>query len=119
EFRQQFADEEDPTPGDFTAVPNQILPRDYDPDALLDILHAFAEQVSLIDTCLGWFLEAVALAPWAADTLLVLVGVRGLPLGEHLRVGICDSALYNGLTHVPLVVCLPDGLGALARSSLL
>jgi arylsulfatase A-like enzyme len=119
EMRKQFADEEDPESPSFTTIPNLILPEDYDPDELLGITHGYAGQISLFDACLGVFLAAFDESPLAANTLFLLVGVRGFPLGEHLRVGECDAALYNELTHVPLVVRYPDQCGALARSQAL
>jgi arylsulfatase A-like enzyme len=117
ELRNQFADEEDPVPPSFTAPPNEQLSKDHDPDELLGITHAYAGQISLLDTLIGVLLNAFEESPAAANTMLLIVGMRGFPLGEHLRVGECDAALYNELTHVPLFVRLPTGRGALARSS--
>lgn len=116
EMRNQFADEEDPAPPRFTTPPNLQLAKDYDPDELLGITHAYAGQVKLFDTLLGVLLSAFEESPAAQNTLLLLVGMRGYPLGEHLRVGECDAALYIELTHVPFLVRYPDGTGALARS---
>jgi len=116
EMRNQFADEEDPAPPRLTTPPNLHLARDYDPDELLGITHAYAGQIKLFDTLLGVLLSAFEESAAAENTLLLLVGMRGYPLGEHLRVGECDSALYIELTHVPFLVRYPDGTGALARS---
>ena len=116
ELRNQYADEEDPKPPSFTAPPNALLHADYDPDELLGITHAYAGQVSLLDACLGVFLAALDESPIAKDTLLLLIGARGFPLGEHLRVGECDAPLYNELTHIPFFVRYPDGSEALNRS---
>jgi arylsulfatase A-like enzyme len=116
ELREQFADEEDPTPPDFVDPPNRLLPANFDPDELLGITHAYAGQVSLFDTCLGVLVDAIEQSQFAANTLFVLVGIRGFPLGEHQRVGDCDRALFNELLHVPVIVRFPDGLGALSRT---
>lgn len=119
ELRAQYADEEDPTPPDFTAVPEHWLAEDADPDELLGIVHAYAGQVSLVDDCLGLFLDALRESPRTERTLLAVVGSRGFPLGEHRRVGTGDESLYNELVHVPWLLRLPDGLGAMDRSSAL
>jgi len=73
----------------------------------------------LLDECLGAFLEFFESSTLSQDTMLVLTSPRGFPLGEHGRVGPCDAALYGELVHVPLMVRLPDGLGAAARSQAL
>src|SRR5262249_23150401 len=44
-FRNQFAEEEDPTPPDFVVPPNRRLQESFDPDELLGIAHAYAGQV--------------------------------------------------------------------------
>ena len=118
-LREQYADEEDPRPPEFVVPPEHFLAPGYDPDELLGIQHAYAGQVSVFDTCLGVLLDALEESPFAASTLFVLVGARGFPLGEHLRVGPCDAALYNELVHVPLLVRSPGDVGALARSQAL
>ena len=46
----------------------------------------------------------------------MLTSPRGFPLGEHRRVGPCDETLYGELVHVPLIVRLPEGVGAAGRS---
>ena len=116
EFREQYADEEDPPPPDFVKPPERLLARDYDPDELLGIQQAYVGQTSAFDACLGALVAALDDSAFAQDTLLVLLGTRGFPLGEHLRVGFCDAALYNELTHVPLIVRSADRVRALERS---
>ena len=51
--------------------------------------------------------------------LLAVTSPRGYPLGEHLRVGECDGALYGELLHVPGLLRFPQGEGALARTHVL
>jgi arylsulfatase A-like enzyme len=116
ELRAQYADEEDPPPPQFTAVPNRHLPENFDPDELLGITHAYAGQVSLVDSCLGIFLDAFRENPRASQTLLAVLGARGFPLGEHRRVGPCDEPLYEEMIHVPFFLRMPDGFGAMERN---
>jgi arylsulfatase A-like enzyme len=116
ELRSQYADEEDPAPPRFVAPPCLKLPADYDPDQLLGVLHAYAGQVSLWDTCLGALIDELRAGPLAQNTLVVFLSPRGYPLGEHGRVGPLGHALYNESVQVPWLMRFPDGLGALARS---
>lgn len=119
ELRDQYRDEDDPRSADSADVPDRRLPMDFDPDELLAIVHAYAGQVSLLDLFLGGLLDGSAGLPAAANTLLAVVSARGFPLGEHGRIGGCDDALYAELTHIPLLLRLPNGRGASDRTQAL
>lgn len=119
DFRSRYADDEDPEPPRAATVPSRMLDRDYDPDELLGYSQAYAGQVSLLDVCLGALLEYLDGSPPREPTVLMLASARGFPLGEHRRVGDCDEALYNELVHVPLLLRLPGGRGAGARTQAL
>ncbi len=119
EFREHYADPEDPPLSDSAVVPCLRLPPDADPDELLGYMHSYAGQVSLLDACLGTLVETIAESSFAEKTLLALVSARGFPLGEHGRVGPCDEALYGELTQVPLAFRFPDGHGQSERSQAL
>lgn len=116
ELRRQFADVDDPVAPDFVDVPSQRLETDYDPDELLGITHAYAGQISALDVCVGSVAEAVRSASRSVELLFVMTSARGFPLGEHLRVGAADEALYSELLHVPCILRLPDRSGAMVRS---
>jgi arylsulfatase A-like enzyme len=106
-LRYQFADEDDPQPPDFVEPPERMLPKEFDPDELLGLVHAYAGQVALVDMCLGMLLDALDEHPQARETLLLVTSPRGYPLGEHRRIGPCDQALYGELLHVPLLLRMP------------
>lgn len=112
EFRERFVDDEDPPPPDFVEPPNYQLPESFDPDERLGVAQAYAGQISLLDICLDAFLKSVDEFLLPADTLLIFTSARGFPLGEHGRIGLCDAALYSELSHVPLLIRLPDEEGA-------
>jgi arylsulfatase A-like enzyme len=118
-FRRAYKDEDDPDPPAGADVPEQILAEDYDPDELLGIVHSYAGQVSLLDSCLEAFLEFLKDSKAAESLLLALTSSRGFPLGEHRRVGPCGEALYGELAQTPLMLRFPDGTGAAARSQTL
>ena len=115
EFRNQFADEDDPDPPNLAVPPAKRLDRDYDPDEMLGFQHAYAGQVALLDVCLGVFLETLGGLPNCEDTMLVATSPRGYPLGEHGRIGACDLALYGESIHVPWFLRLPAMAGAAVR----
>jgi hypothetical protein len=119
ELRDQYTDEEDPSPPDFVAVPDQELPAGFDPDELLGMVHAYAGQVSLLDACLGLWLQAWDAQPAAAGTVLSLMGLRGFALGEHGRIGPDEKQLAGEIVQIPWMIRFPGGREALARSSAL
>lgn len=119
DYRNTYVDEDDPPPPDTADVPERMLEPDFDPDELLGISQAYAGQVSLLDACLGALDEYLEGSPAGKDTLLIVLSARGFPLGEHLRVGPCDTPLHHELTHAPLLLRFPDGLGAAGRSQAL
>lgn len=119
EFRQAYMEPGDPPPPEGAEVPERTLPPDCDPDELLGISQSYAGQVTLLDTCLGAFLNMFDDLPDAGETLLTVTSSRGFPLGEHRRVGPCDDALFGELVHVPWMIRFPDAAGAAARSQAL
>jgi arylsulfatase A-like enzyme len=119
DYRASYVEEEDPDPPKFIEVPSLQLPVDYDPDDLLGIQQAYAGQVSLLDDCLEPVCDWLWSDPRAAATMLCFISARGFALGEHLRVGACNEALYNETIQVPWFVRVPDGLGRLERTQAL
>jgi arylsulfatase A-like enzyme len=119
EFRRSLADEEDPTPPDFSQVPRAQLEENYDPDELLGVAQAYAGQVMTLDRCLAALLDYLESSQWQENTVLLVLGSRGFPLGEHLRLGLVDEALYGELLHVPCLWRMPKGEHAGYRSAAL
>ncbi len=119
DLRESFRLEGDPPPYSGHEAPSRRLEAEFDPDELLAYCHAYAGQVAVLDTCVGALLEFLHESPLGAETLLVLMGARGFPLGEHGRVGPCDEPLHGEVVHVPLMMRLPDGQGATARTAAL
>lgn len=115
-LRDQYADEEDPTPARCVDVPDCWLEEAFDPDELLPVVHAYAGQVSAFDACLGALLDFMDETGLSRTTQCTLLSARGFPLGEHRRIGRCDAALYNELAQLAWVMRFPDGMGAMTRS---
>jgi len=119
EFRRTYREEGDPEPYLSADVPEMTLAQDADPDEWLPAAQAYAGQVSLLDTCLGALLEFIDGRAPGEETVVVLTGSRGFPLGEHRRFGVCDEALYGELVHAPLMIRWPDRRSAATRSQAL
>lgn len=113
-FTDRYVDPDDPPPQDGTAVPDIVVGADTDPDIVMGVRQQFAGQLTLLDHCLADLVAAVAAEaeagrPWT----ICLLGVRGLPLGLHGRIGTAASTLpYGELMHVPAVVV--DAAGRMA-----
>jgi arylsulfatase A-like enzyme len=114
-LRQAFVEEDDPEPPLSAEPPEWRLSPDYDPDDLWGWLRAYAAQIVVLDHCCAAFLDAFEQSRAANSTLLVWTAPRGFPLGEHLRLGACDNALYGELLHVPWILRDPGGRGAAQR----
>lgn len=106
ELRQSLLDEEDPPALEFVVPPARLETNDHDEQ----LLHrsAYAAQTIVLDQCVGMLLGTLDAAGLADSTLIALVGCRGFALGEHGAVGSDVRELYSELTHVPLIVRLPD-----------
>ena len=66
--------------------------------------HAYAGQVPVLDLCLATLMEVLDEHPRRDELLLLVTSPSGFPLGEHLRVGSVDDALYGELVHVPAIM---------------
>lgn len=119
QLRNALIEEDDPPPPQDARVPQRALGDDPDPDEIHGAACAYAGQVMLLDTCLAALLGQMREQSLSETTLFVLVGLRGFPLGEHRQLGDVDGALYEELVHVPWLVRLPDGRGAMGRSGAL
>ena len=96
--------------------PDCALTADYDPDELLGYQHAYAGQVSLLDTCLSILLDALWSGSVGESTALLATAARGYPLGEHRYVGRAERPLHAELLQVPWLLHCPQGEGAAWRS---
>ncbi len=119
DFRQAVWDEGDPEPSERVVPPETMLPRDYDPDVVLEFTQVYAAQVAVLDACLDVMLDWLAESEKGGRTLFIVTSARGFPLGEHLRVGPCDHALYSELARVPLIHRSPSQKDAMDRSDAL
>ncbi len=119
DLRGDYVEEDDPPAYAGLELPSRLLDEGFDPDEVLPVSCAYAGQVAVLDACVGALSEFLAEGRLGAETLLVLAGARGLPLGEHRRLGPCDEPLYTEVVQTPWMMRFPDGLGAAARSQAL
>ena len=114
-YRDRYIDPEDPPPPSGARVPGFAVDADTDPDLVVGIRQVFAGQVTLLDSQLGRLFAVVreGKAMAARDWSVLVVGVRGLPLGLHGWVGVGGRELpYGELVHVPAIFA--DATGRMA-----
>jgi arylsulfatase A-like enzyme len=114
-YRDRYIDPEDPPPPSGACVPGFAVDADTDPDLVVGIRQVFAGQVTLLDSQLGRLFAAVRKdkATAAGDWSVLVVGLRGLPLGLHGWVGVGGRELpYGELVPVPAIFA--DATGRMA-----
>jgi arylsulfatase A-like enzyme len=113
ELQQSLMDEDDPPP--IGSCDSPVVERTRsDSDTAFQFACAYAAQVMVLDECWRSLDDAVRRCA-SGEWLVVLVGARGFPLGEHARIGSVDERLYAEQLHVPLLLRFPDGRGKLLR----
>ena len=117
-LQRSLLDEDDPSPIVATAPPDFSIDRTHDADTAFRYACAYASQVMVLDECVENLLAAIPDSE-KSNWLIVLLGARGFPLGEHGRVGGVDSRTYAEQLHVPWLMRCPDKLGQLARANAL
>jgi arylsulfatase A-like enzyme len=117
ELQQSLLDEDDPPPIENVSPPDFVISGNDDPDTAFRSSSAYAAQVMAFDASWQSLLDAID----ASDSqwLVILIGARGFPLGEHRRIGGIDSRVYAEQLHVPWLIRFPDGRSRLVRSSAL
>jgi len=115
-LQQSLIDEDDPPAIESVTPPNLVITDSDNPDAIFRYSAAYAAQTMVLDACWMGLMESVAKAHANVPWLVMLLGTRGFPLGEHQRIGGVDARLYGEQLHVPWILKLPDGSGTLARS---
>lgn len=107
-LRQQLADQDDPPPRQSAVVPSATLPADHDPDDVFAASCAYAGQVMALDACVGGLCQCLEATGAGDRTLLMVLGARGFPLGEHRQIGPAEENFYTESLHVPWLVRGPD-----------
>jgi hypothetical protein len=105
EYRRRLCDPEiDPEPST-TRQPIQLLiDESTDPDAIFQAACVAAAQGTVIDNIVDWIETSIAALFNREDCLLILLGTRGYPLGEHRSVGFARPRPYVESVHVPLII---------------
>jgi arylsulfatase A-like enzyme len=119
EMQQSLLDEGDPPPVETVVPPDLTMGKADDPDAVFQYSCAYAAQVMVLDECWKALMAAVDSVRSEDGWIIILIGARGFPLGEHGRIGGKDPRLYGEQLHVPWLIRFPNGLGRLGRSGAL
>ncbi|MFM7243703.1 MAG: hypothetical protein ACKO40_05940 [Planctomycetaceae bacterium] len=99
ELREAYLDPDDPPPPPGAAVADVVVTPATDPDLVVGLRHVFAAQLTLLDRCLRRLVDRVGTTGGA-----MLVGLRGMPLGLHGRVGPGASPPFGERVYLPAVV---------------
>lgn len=105
-YREKFFGDEDPAVADLTEPPTGPLNDPQDPDEIMQIVHAYAAQVSVLDACLALLIEQIQELAKTFDepTLLLVTSPRSQALGHHGGVGHEHSEPATDQLHVPLFI---------------
>jgi hypothetical protein len=117
ELQHALLDEGDPPPIESVDPPKVFLDATADPDAIFRYGCAYAAQAIVLDACWMGLLATIQSAAPEGGWLIMLLGLRGFPLGEHGTIGGVDPRLYVEQLHVPWLVRFSDGSGRLGRSN--
>lgn len=109
-----LVDEDDIPPEPSTTAPNLAVDRGAQAETIFAETCRYAAQVIALDALMAPIVELVESGA-AGECLLVVLGTRGFPLGEHGRLGGVDERLYSEQLHVPLLMRLPMCQSGLAR----
>ncbi len=114
-WRDSFFDEDDPPPGNSAEIPEFAVTQETDPDRVSSVRQIFAGEIAHMDEWLGRLVTSVS-ARWQRFGMLLL-GLRGLPLGLHGQVGIGpdEPAPYTELSHLPAILVDPTDRQASQR----
>jgi hypothetical protein len=118
EFRSAYLDPDDPPPPPGATVPQLQVTAETDPDLVAVVRQVFAGQLMLFDRCLSGLVSAVATSSQsalAAPWVVLMAGVRGLPLGLHGLIGPLPLPPYGELVHLPAVLVDHEGRMAAQR----
>ena len=88
-------------------------------EELAHVRALYAGKVTLCDKWVGWFLDQLREMGYLDDTLIIFTTDHGEPFGEHGYLKKAQPGLYDDLTHIPLIVRHPEGVGAGRRLSAL
>lgn len=112
ELMESLIDEDDPEIAPDVTPPDLVTDDD---DERFAASCRYAAQVMALDACLGGLLDIVDGVYEGEDYRLIVIGLRGFPLGEHGRIGGVDGRLFSEQQHMPLLVREPDTNARLDR----
>jgi arylsulfatase A-like enzyme len=84
-----------------------------DDDEMLDRLqYSYAGAVTFLDAALDALVEELGNLGLGDEIVFMLTSDHGLPLGEHGMMGLFRPWLHEELSHIPLLLSLPDSQNA-------
>lgn len=105
-LREKFRDEEDPDA--LASIHPPSREGNFDPDEILVTSHAYAAQLETLDTCLDVTMQELKQEGLLDETMLMLAGLRGFPVGHHGQMGHAPSHVGSDATSVALFIRPPE-----------
>ncbi|HEY1066347.1 MAG TPA: sulfatase-like hydrolase/transferase, partial [Pirellulales bacterium] len=103
-FRRPFVEDDDERLPDVCDFADFTLAKNFDPDERLIYQRSYAAQMTAFDACLTPLMDVIREAPADRPTIFVLIGARGIALGERQRIGLWDAYLHEEIVHAPLII---------------
>lgn len=103
-YRLALCDEDDPRPTTSWAPASFPTDKDTDPDLVFEAVCGASAQGRVIDQIWSWIDLFVKQLANPNDLMIVIMGTRGYPLGEHDAVGFQNGSLFSENMHVPLII---------------
>jgi len=100
--------------GEMTIRDEKLLPWPRPPEAIRQMIADYYRYISYLDSQIGRILDALAVSPHAANTIVVFSADSGVARGSHGLIG--KQNVYEHSMRVPLIVAGP-GIPADARSA--
>jgi len=110
DLRSAFCDPEDPDPPAEVCYPDIQVDTDTDPDLLIGWSQVAAAQIAAFDEAAGILLDAIRRYSSASGQQcnILLLGLGGIPLGEHGKIGGDSWGLHETTLACPAIVSLPS-----------
>ncbi|MFO1062873.1 MAG: hypothetical protein U0892_03235 [Pirellulales bacterium] len=107
QLRHSFMDPEDPEPPADVCVPAVILDEEADPDLAIGWGQVAAAQVAVVDEALDAIDQTLSARDDAEDWAVMIVGLGGIPLGEHGQIGRVVESVTTESHQAPAIIRRP------------
>ena len=68
----------------------------------------YAGEITMVDRWLGFFLEQVEIMGLMDKTMIIITTDHGTYNGDHGQVGKLQTHMYQGISHIPMIIWHPE-----------